>query len=92
MVDKDIVFPQKRTTTGNDVWVGCDDIPMYEIWAGVPVKKIGQRFPDEIVSRVNNLKWWDWCDKELKMCQDLFSQDLDLKITEELENRHNKFF
>lgn len=35
------------------------DIAPYEIWAGVPAKKIGQRFSDEIISELMELKWWD---------------------------------
>lgn len=36
------------------------DVVSYEIWAGVPAKKIGQRFSDEIIAELLELRWWDW--------------------------------
>ncbi len=35
------------------------DVPPYHIVAGVPAKKIGQRFADEQIEKLLKLRWWD---------------------------------
>lgn len=42
------------------------DIPPYEIWAGVPAKKIKNRFSEDIVSELLRSAWWDLSDEKLK--------------------------
>ena len=42
------------------------DIPPYTIVGGVPAKPIRKRFPDEIISRLLEIKWWDWPDEKIK--------------------------
>jgi acetyltransferase-like isoleucine patch superfamily enzyme len=41
------------------------DIPCYEIWGGVPAKKIKDRFSDEIKEKLLEIQWWnndlEWC-------------------------------
>lgn len=36
------------------------DVQPYEIVGGVPAKKIRQRFDDETVKILLEIKWWDW--------------------------------
>ncbi len=36
------------------------DVPPYAIVGGIPAKIIKFRFPDEIISRLLTLRWWDW--------------------------------
>ena len=40
------------------------DVEPYTIVGGVPAHVIKKRFPDEIIKRLLEIKWWDW-DKEL---------------------------
>ena len=42
------------------------DIPPYTIVGGVPAKPIRKRFSDEIISRLLEIKWWDWPDEKIK--------------------------
>ncbi len=35
------------------------DIESYAIYAGTPAKKIGQRFDDDTIAKLLELKWWD---------------------------------
>ena len=35
------------------------DVEPYAIYAGVPAKKIGERFPKETADKLLELKWWD---------------------------------
>lgn len=51
-------------TVGDGAVVGAGSlitksIEPYAIYAGVPAKKIGQRFDDETVAKLLELKWWD---------------------------------
>lgn len=51
------------------------DVGPYEIWAGVPAKKIGQRFSDEIIAELLDLKWWDLPKEVLSSHIDVFKDD-----------------
>lgn len=42
------------------------DIPRYEIWGGVPAKKIRDRFSSEIVNELDALQWWYFTDEQLQ--------------------------
>lgn len=35
------------------------DVEPYAIYGGVPARKIGQRFTDDLISELENIKWWD---------------------------------
>lgn len=35
------------------------DVGPYEKYAGIPAKKVGQRFSDEIIADLMSLEWWD---------------------------------
>ena len=36
------------------------DVPPYTIVGGVPAKIIRKRFPDEVISKLLEIRWWDW--------------------------------
>lgn len=36
------------------------NVPPYTIAGGVPAKAIEKRFDDDIILKVQSLKWWDW--------------------------------
>lgn len=42
------------------------DVPPYTIVGGVPAKQIRKRFDEETVTRLLELKWWDWADERIK--------------------------
>lgn len=113
VVDFDANLPQKRTTIGNDVWIGCDvtiiagvkvcdgaiigagavvtkDIPPYEIWGGVPARKIASRFDKDIVDILEEIKWWTWSTDDIKKCLDLFNKELDYDTVVALKEFCNK--
>lgn len=60
------------------------DIPPYEIWAGVPAKKIGQRFSGEIISELLELKWWDLPEHVLKENLSFFREDITIENIEKI--------
>jgi len=66
------------------------DVPPYEIWAGVPSKKIGQRFSDEIIADLMELKWWDLPVEIIKENIELFRNDIDLELMKEIKLKFQK--
>lgn len=52
------------------------DVPPYAIVGGVPAKLIRYRFPNEIIERLMQIKWWDKDEKWIKNHIELFS-DID---------------
>ena len=42
------------------------DVPPYTIVGGVPAKPIRKRFPEETVSALLDIKWWDWPKERIK--------------------------
>lgn len=63
------------------------DVPPYEIWAGVPAKKIGQRFSDEIITDLLEMKWWDFPVGIIKDNIELFRRVVDLSLIKEIKDR-----
>lgn len=62
------------------------DIPPYEIWAGIPAKKISDRYGNSDYSeRINNLKWWDWPLERQRMALELFKRDVNEMVLTKLE-------
>ena len=41
------------------------DVAPYAVVAGVPARCLRSRFPDELISRLLELRWWDWPDEKL---------------------------
>jgi len=66
---------------GNGAVVGAGsvvtkDIPSYAIAAGNPAKIIKFRFNDNIISQLEEIKWWDWDEDKIKANHLFFSTDL----------------
>jgi len=58
-----IIMP--GVSIGNGAVVGAGavvtkDVEPYSIVAGVPAKKIRMRFTDDLIIKIEQLKWWDW--------------------------------
>lgn len=41
------------------------DVPPYAIVGGVPARVIRMRFPEEIITGLEQIKWWEWPDDKL---------------------------
>jgi acetyltransferase-like isoleucine patch superfamily enzyme len=41
------------------------DVPPYTIVAGNPAKIIRRRFPDHVIEKLLELKWWEWDDQKI---------------------------
>ena len=42
------------------------DVPPYAVVGGVPARLIRRRFPDDTISALLALKWWDWPADKIK--------------------------
>lgn len=53
------------------------DVPPYAVVGGVPAKVINYRFSQDIIDKLQEVKWWDWTEEKLKENIGVFqSQDL----------------
>lgn len=41
------------------------DVPPYTIAGGVPAKPIKRRFPEEIISALLEIQWWNWSEERI---------------------------
>ncbi|MCE5198912.1 MAG: CatB-related O-acetyltransferase [Armatimonadota bacterium] len=54
------------------------DIPPYTIVGGVPAREIKKRFPDETISRLIDIQWWNWEDSRVQeKLQDIMSGNIE---------------
>lgn len=61
------------------------DVPPYAIVGGVPAKVIKYRFPDDVIARLEESKWWNLPDEMLKNNVGLFQSDvIDIEELEKL--------
>lgn len=59
------------------------DVKPFTIVAGNPAKPIGQRFDAPVIEQLQQLKWWDWSEEEIKRHKELFQSE----ITEDILKR-----
>jgi len=41
------------------------DVPPYTIVGGVPAKPIKKRFPEDVISALLDIQWWNWSEKRI---------------------------
>ena len=59
-------------------------VPPYAIVAGVPAKVIKYRFSEEVIGKLQELKWWDWPKEKILKNWPLLSADLDEEGVDQL--------
>lgn len=63
---------KQGVTIGNGAVIGAmamvtKDVPAYAVVAGIPARIIRFRFEPDIISALEESKWWDYCDDKLKV-------------------------
>lgn len=51
------------------------DVPPYAIVGGIPAKVIRYRFPEDIIAKLEELKWWDMSEDDLKKHIHIFQKE-----------------
>ncbi len=51
------------------------DVSPYTIVGGIPAKFIKMRFPEDVIEKLEKMKWWEWSDSEIKKNRDFFEKD-----------------
>lgn len=63
------------------------DVAPYTIVAGMPARPIRQRFDDQTVARLLEIKWWNWSDEEVRHVAPLLQLDDIARFIREEERR-----
>ncbi len=58
-------------------------IPPYAIAGGIPARVIKNRFPDDIIALMLELKWWEWPEERIERNRDFFTTNLNEGISAE---------
>lgn len=61
------------------------DVPPYAVVAGVPAKVIRYRFTDEEIQTLEEVKWWNQTDEELRNNISLFQESVDKELIMKLK-------
>ncbi len=56
------------------------DVPPYAIVGGVPAKVIKYRFDNEIINKLQNIKWWSFSDEEIRRQIKYFQKSINLDV------------
>lgn len=75
-----IIMPGIKVGNGAVVGGGAvvtKDVEPYSIALGVPAKGIRKRFSDEVIEKLEHIKWWEWSHETIKERFDDFLLDID---------------
>lgn len=59
------------------------DVPPYTIVGGVPARPIRKRFDEEVIRKLETLKWWDWSVEKIRQCLPYIGKGDVNKLTQE---------
>jgi acetyltransferase-like isoleucine patch superfamily enzyme len=88
--DSVVVCPGVRIGNGAVIGAGSvvtKDVPAYAIAAGNPARFIRWRYPEPVISVLEDVQWWLWDDDRLRRNRDLFELDLTTVDPDELATR-----
>lgn len=79
MGDSVIVLPD--VTIGDGAVIGAGSvvtksIPDFCVAVGNPARVIKQRFSDELLTLIREIRWWEWSEQKIRSNKELFELDL----------------
>ena len=84
-----IIMPGVRIGNGAVVGSGAvvtKDVEPYTVVAGVPAKFIKRRFSEDVASKLQSIKWWDWSHEKIKENFNDFLLEIEIFIDKHYEN------
>ena len=62
------------------------DVSNYAVVGGVPAKTIKYRFSEEIINKLEALKWWDWSEEKIKKNESFFRSDITMELISQIKD------
>lgn len=85
-----IIMPEVKIGNGAVIGSGAivtKDVEPYTIVVGSPAKPIRKRFSDDIIMKLESIKWWDWSYEKIKENFNDFLLDVDSFVEKHYGNR-----
>ena len=88
----DDVIILSGVTIGDGVCIGAGsivsrDLEPYTICVGSPCKAVKQRYKEDVIHYLMELKWWDWSDETIKANKAFFNLNLNNYSLDEIKAR-----
>jgi virginiamycin A acetyltransferase len=74
-----VILPGVTIGRGSIVGAGSivtKDIPKYSVVFGSPAKIVSKRFEDNIIDKLEDLRWWEWDNDKIVHYKNIFNIDL----------------
>ncbi|MTI65829.1 MAG: chloramphenicol acetyltransferase [Firmicutes bacterium] len=78
-----IILPEVKIGNGAVVASGAlvtKDVAPYTVVAGIPAKPIKKRFDEDVIKKLEEIKWWNWSYEKIKQNLDDFLLDIELFV------------
>lgn len=77
----DNVFIMSGVTIGDGACIAASsvvtrDVEPYSIYGGIPAKKLKNRFSDEVINLLSEIRWWYWSDRKVSRNKEFFNLNL----------------
>lgn len=85
-----IIMPEVKIGNGAVIGSGAivtKDVEPYTIVVGVPAKPVRKRFNDDIIEKLESIRWWDWPYEKIKENFNDFLMDINKFVEKHYESR-----
>lgn len=85
-----IIMPEVKIGNGAVVGSGAivtKDVEPYTIVVGIPAKPVRKRFSEDVITKLESIKWWNWSYEKIKENFNDFLMDIDKFVEKHYESR-----